>query len=194
METLKKNLIIIHGAGPKHYRSLEDGSGDWQTKLSETFSKEFKVLTPQMPAPTKPKYEEWKFILDKNLARLKGEIILVGHSLGATFLVKYLLEEKIKQKISGLYLVSAPFNTVKGFEVPADYSTLPHIEHKHLYHCLNDVEVPFAHSILFEERLKAKLKTFEGRGHYFKKSEFPEIIEDIKETIETPLSDIIPLA
>lgn len=193
METLKKNLIIIHGAGPKHYRSLPDGTGDWQLKLALSFAKEFKVITPQMPAPTKPVFDDWKFILDKNLTKLKGEVFLVGHSLGASFLVKYLLEEKIKQQISGLFLVSAPFNTVKGFEIPTDYSSLPQIEHKYLYHCMNDVEVPYAHSILFQERLSAKLKTFEGRGHYFKKTDFPEILQDIRESMTDNRTTQLPV-
>jgi predicted alpha/beta hydrolase family esterase len=183
VEPLKKNLIIIHGAGPKYYRSLPDGTGDWQLKLALRFAKEFKVITPQMPAPTKPVFDEWKFILDKNLAKLKGEVFFVGHSLGASFLVKYLLEEKIKQKVSGLFLVSAPFNTVKGFNFSHDFSTLPPIDHKYLYHCMNDVEVPYAHSVIFQEHLSAKLRTFEGRGHYFKKAEFPEILQDLQESM-----------
>lgn len=182
MKTYQKYLIIIHGAGPKHYRSLKDGSGDWQTKLATDLSSEFKIITPQMPSPKNPTYEEWKELLDKNLSKLHGEVTFVGHSLGGSFLVKYLAEEKIAQKISGLFLVAAPFNTIKGFEAPSDFSVFQNLQNAFLYHSMDDVEVPYAHALIYRERMKAMLRTFSDRGHYFKKAEFPEIIQDLRET------------
>jgi len=179
MESTKKNLIIVHGAGPRHYRSLKDGTGDWQSRLSVQLGREYKVLAPQMPSPNNPSYDEWKLLLEKNLAKVKGEVQFVGHSLGGSFLIKYLSENSV-QNVTGLYLVSAPFNTVKGFEAPADYSGVTEIRNIYLYHCVDDVEVPYAHAIILQERLGAKLRTFSDRGHYFKREEFPEIVSDLK--------------
>jgi predicted alpha/beta hydrolase family esterase len=180
VEKHKKNLIIIHGAGPKHYRSLKDGTGDWQAKLPTLLGDQYKVITPQFPSPKNPSYEEWKILLDKNLAKLQGEVTFVGHSLGGSFLLKYLSEEKITQKISGLFLVSAPFNTVKGFEAPTDFSIFSRMENIFLYHCMDDVEVPYAHAVIYQDRMNAKLRTFNDRGHYFKRADFPEISQDIR--------------
>lgn len=181
-----KNLIIIHGAGPKHYRSLEDGSGDWQSKLPALFNSDYKIISPQFPSLTKPSYEEWKILLEKYLAKLHGEVIFVGHSLGGCFLLKYLSEEKIALKINGLYLVAMPFNTIKGFEAPKDFTALSKIPNIFLYHSIDDVEVPYAHALIYQERLQATLRTFSDRGHYFKRSEFPEIGQDIVNTFEVP--------
>ena len=191
MENLKKNLILIHGAGPKHYRSLADGTGDWQAKLPTLLGDGYKILRPEMPSLTKPSYAEWKILMDKYVAKVRGELTFVGHSLGGAFLVKYLTEEKISQKISGLYIVSAPFNTVKGFEAPTDISALKKIENIFLYHSIDDVEVPYAHALIYQSRLQAELRTFTDRGHYFKRAEFTEIAQDIK--MATARSDQRPL-
>jgi predicted alpha/beta hydrolase family esterase len=180
VRNLKKTVIIIHGAGPKHYRSLEDGSGDWQAKIPPALGNEFRVLRPEMPSPKNPSYEEWKILLDKNLAKVHGDVTFVGHSLGGSFLLRYLSEEQIIPKISGVFLVAAPFNTIKGFEIPDDFSKVLQIKNIILYHSTDDVEVPYAHSLMYKDRLNAKLKTFTDRGHFFKRSEFPEILMDIK--------------
>lgn len=179
MRNLKKTVIIIHGAGPKHYRSLEDGSGDWQSKIPAALGNEFRVLRPEMPSPKNPSYDEWKILLDKNLAKVHGDVTFVGHSLGGSFLLKYLSQERISQKIVGLFLVATPFNTIKGFEVPDDFSTFRQIKNLFLYHSTDDVEVPYAHSLMYKNRLNAVLKTYTDRGHYFKRSEFPDILNDI---------------
>lgn len=181
MRNLKKHVIIIHGAGPKHYRSLADGSGDWQALLPSNLGDDYKVLAPQMPSPKNPSYDEWKILLAKYLARVRGdEVIFVGHSLGGSFLLKYLSEEIIEQKITGLYLVATPFNTIKGFEAPIDFLQFRFIQNLYLYHSTDDVEVPYAHAMMYQERLKANLRTYTDRGHYFKRSEFTEIAQDIK--------------
>ena len=184
MRTLKTNVIIIHGAGPKHYRSLEDGSGDWQAGLPFALGEDFKVISPQMPSPKNPSYEEWKILLDKNLAKVRGDILFVGHSLGGSFLLKYISEERIPHKILGLLLVAVPFNTIKGFEAPASYSKFWSLPNVFLYHSTDDVEVPYAHSIMYQDRLHARLKTYTDRGHYFKRSEFRDIALDIKSAMK----------
>lgn len=180
MRTHKKTIIIIHGAGPRHYRSLEDGSGDWQSTLAAELVADYKVLSPQMPSPTKPVYEEWKILFEKYLARAKGDVILVGHSLGGSLLLRYLAEERISQKVAGLFLVAVPLNTMRGFEAPKDYSKLSLIKNVFLYHSMDDVEVPYAHSLVYRLRLKATLKTYSDQGHYFKRKKFDDIVNDIR--------------
>lgn len=183
MESFKPTLILIHGAGPGHYRSLKDGTGDWQAKLPEVFGKQFKIIAPQMPSPKNPSYEEWKILLEKYLLRVKGEIHFVGHSLGGSFLIRYLAEKNLEQKVAGLYIVAAPINTFPGFEAPESYFPFSKIKNIFLYHSLDDVEVPFAHALINQERLQGELRTFSDRGHYFKKEKFKEIIDDIHSTL-----------
>lgn len=180
MKTYKQTILHIHGAGPKHYRSLDDGSGDWQGQLPSHFGKDYKVLSPEMPSLTKPNYQEWKTLFEKYLLKVRGDVIFVGHSLGGSFLLKYLSENTIVPKIAGLFLVAVPVNSMKGFEPPVDYSVLKQISNIHLYHSTDDVEVPYAHALMYQERLQATLKTYSDRGHFFKRSEFTDIIHDIQ--------------
>jgi predicted alpha/beta hydrolase family esterase len=181
VKSQKQTIFNIHGAGPKHYRSLEDGSGDWQSKLSKNLGNNYKYLSPQMPSPTQPKYEDWKELFEKYLTRVRGEeVVFVGHSLGGSFLLKYLSQNQIKLKIAGLFLVAAPLSSIKGFEAPVDYSALANIPNIHLYHSMDDVEVPYAHALIYREKLKANLKTYTDRGHFFKRGEFTDLIHDIQ--------------
>lgn len=188
MRTLKQNVLLIHGAGPKHYRSLEDGSGNWQALLPTDLGSRFHVLAPEMPSLTKPVYAEWKVLFEKYLAKVKGDVILVGHSLGGCFLLKYLSEENIQPRVTGLFLVATPHNTVKGFEVLGQYKSLPVIKNITLYHSLDDVEVPYAHAELLKDRLGATLKTYTDQGHYFKRKKFTDLSKDIETISEADLN------
>ena len=133
MKSQKQTIFNIHGAGPKHYRYLADGSGDWQSKLSKNLGNNYKYLSPQMPSPTQPLFIEWTELFEKYLTRVRGEeVVFVGHSLGGSFLLKYLSENPIKYKIAGLFLVAAPFSAIKGFETPTDFSALVKIPNIHL--------------------------------------------------------------
>jgi len=49
--------------------------------------------TPEMPTPFKAKYEEWRAVL--NQFEINEDTILVGHSLGAGFLVRWLSENAV---------------------------------------------------------------------------------------------------
>lgn len=187
MKSQKQTIFNIHGAGPKHYRSLEDGSGDWQAKLPKMLGNDYKYLAPQMPSPTKPDYQDWKELFEKYLTRVRGEeVIFVGHSLGGSFLLKYLSENQIKLKIAGLFLVAAPFSSINGFEAPTDYSSLLKIPNIYLYHSLDDVEVPYAHALMYRDRLHATLRTYSDRGHFFKRGDFSDIIHDIQTLTTAP--------
>jgi predicted alpha/beta hydrolase family esterase len=181
VKSQKQTIFNIHGAGPKHYRSLEDGSGDWQAKLPKILGNDYKYLAPQMPSPTRPDYNEWTELFEKYLTRVRGEeVIFVGHSLGGSFLLKYLAGNQIKYKIAGLFLVAAPLSSIKGFEAPTDHSALLKIPNINLYHSMDDVEVPYAHALIYRDRLKASLKTYTDCGHFFKRSEFTDLIHDIQ--------------
>lgn len=52
---------------------------------------EFKVIKPEMPNKDMARYSAWKLWFKKYLPFLDSEkLIVIGHSLGAMFLIKYL--------------------------------------------------------------------------------------------------------
>ena len=56
-----------------------------------------------------PEVGAWKGKIARELATMDGEAILVGHSVGAHMLLKYLSEEEVEKPVAGLFLVAAPY-------------------------------------------------------------------------------------
>lgn len=68
---------------------------------------EFVVIKPEMPNKDMARYSTWKLWFEKYIPFLEaGNLVLVGHSLGAMFLTKYLAENEFPIQISQLHLVA----------------------------------------------------------------------------------------
>jgi hypothetical protein len=62
-----------------------------------------------MPDEADPTYAAWKAALEQEIGALDNGAILVGHSLGGTILINALAEEPPDWKLSGIFLIAAPF-------------------------------------------------------------------------------------
>jgi len=83
--------------------------------LDKKLGKRFEIIRPRMPAQDNAKYKEWKIHFERYFPKLKNNTILIGSSLGGTFLAKYLSENKFPKKIVSTYLICPPFdNTLPG--------------------------------------------------------------------------------
>lgn len=180
---MKKQILFVHSAGAQ---GPHDGSGDLVAYLRNTLGADYNVLYPKMPAPENPEYETWKAELTREFSQLESEVILVGHSLGSSVLLKYLSEETVDQPIAGLLLVATPFwgsdknSHVDEFALRKDFaSKLPRIPQISLYHSRDDEIVPFEHLVLYREALpQATIRELDGYGHVFQDG-LPELTEDI---------------
>ena len=110
----KLNCILIHGCPSNEEKAMnpETRTYDkhwipWTKK--ELSSRDIKTETPKMPSPWKPDYEAFKQEFEKY--QISEESILVGHSCGCAFLVRWLGESK--QRIKKLILV-APWKIPDG--------------------------------------------------------------------------------
>lgn len=81
----------------------------WKDTLQSDLGDNYQVLLPTMPNKTNAKYSEWKLWFDRIIEVVDDNCILIGHSLGAVFLVKYLSETACPKIISGTVLIAAPF-------------------------------------------------------------------------------------
>lgn len=180
---MKKPGLFIQGGGEGAYEedgklaaSLQDGLGDG-----------YEVVYPRMPNEDSPEYASWKSQIETQLASLEGEVILVGHSLGGSVLLKYLSEEKLEKPIAGLFLIAPPYWgadddwQAEAYTLREDFATkLPTIPRIFFYHSRDDEWVPFAHLALYAEKLpQATIREFDGRGHQFK-NDLSEVVADIK--------------
>jgi predicted alpha/beta hydrolase family esterase len=93
-----KNAIIIHGMPSKEeYESLGGNfraNQHWLPWLEKKLiERGVDAHTAEMPIPYEPQYELWKDVFEKY--KVDNETILVGHSCGGGFLIRYLSENKI---------------------------------------------------------------------------------------------------
>ena len=180
---MKKLLLFIHSAGTQE---PPEGSSGLVAHLRDALGPYYEVLNPMMPDPEEPQYARWKASLETELAALNGEVILAGHSLGGSVLLKYLSEETYEKPIAGLFVIASPYWRKAGWQVDQfvlrdDFaSTLHAIPQIFLYHSHDDDEVPFAHLAHYAEKLPdAVVRELNGYGHLFSEG-LPELADDIR--------------
>jgi predicted alpha/beta hydrolase family esterase len=113
---------------------------------------------------------------------------VVGSSLGATFLLKYLSENKFPKKILQLHLVApAVFDDKLTIERLSTFkfnvNNIKKVENIckeiHVWHSKDDPIVSFRNSEIVKEKIpNAYLHVFKDRKH-FSQPAFPEILEVI---------------
>jgi predicted alpha/beta hydrolase family esterase len=175
-----KQVLFVHGAGGEAFGEDEA----LVRSLREALGPDFAVEYPEMPDADAPEFGKWGARISRELSALDGEVILVGHSLGASTLLKYLSEERVEKPIAGLFLIATPYWGTEDWE--AEYAlredfpvTLPEDMPIFLYHSRDDEWVPFAHLALYAGQLpQATVREFENRGHQLG-DDLSEVAEDI---------------
>jgi uncharacterized protein len=158
----------------------------WKENLKDDLGNKFDVVRLRMPNTDNAKYKEWEIVFKRTIPFLSNNLILIGHSLGGIFLVKYLAENKFPKKIKAIFLVAAPFCQKKedwldGFKLPAKLVKLQEQAEKiFIYHSKDDSLVPFSHFNKYKKTIpKAENKLFNKKGH-FSQSHFIELTKEIK--------------
>ena len=186
-----KNCIIIHGSPSSREKGIDPEKRTydkhwipWTKK--ELISRGIKTKVPLMPEPWEPKYSEWKKNLEK--LNINEESILVGHSSGGGFLVRWLgdTNKKIKKLIlvapaiihSGQY---KPLNDLLKFKINKE---IKNNIREIIIFVSKDDSIGIRKSVeIFSNALGVKPREFEDRGHFtlgdMETEEFPELIEAI---------------
>ena len=180
----KMKVVVVHGI------SEDEGDnprGHWMPWLKEKLKKKsIECFIPLMPEPWNPKYEEWK----KKFGNLKinEEDILVGHSGGCAFLVRWLGETK--KKIKKLILV-APWkipskdfsegeNELYDFKI--DEGLKEKIDEIIVFTSDDEEEGGKKSVEIYSRNLDSKLVKLENFGHFtlgdMGTEEFPRLLEE----------------
>lgn len=179
---MSTTVVVIHSAGPQ-----ADGQGSSRlvAHLRRALTGAQAVRSPALPSPERPTYRAWRAAIDDVLSETDGPLLLVGHSLGGSVLLKYLTDAPSPRPIRGLFLVAAPYwgDTdweSDDFELRAGYAdAIPADLPVYLYHSRDDDVVPAAHAERYRAEIpRAILRLVEGRGHEFGDG-LPELIEDL---------------
>jgi predicted alpha/beta hydrolase family esterase len=178
-------ILFAHSGGAQG--NPGQGSFDLVSYLQKEVSGQYEVHYPLIENPEEPTYEMWQDLFSKEFSKIKDPVILIGHSLGGSMLLKYLSEENIRISISGLFLIAAPLWGKNGwdvddFELQENFGeVLQNIPNIYLYHCRNDEFVPFEHLKFYKKAFpNAVIRELSGKDHAFAKG-LPELVLDIRE-------------
>jgi uncharacterized protein len=198
-----QQVILIHGGETfdnyedyldflKNYEIDFERAGTdikrWKDNLSEDLGSGFEVIAPSMPNKMNAKYVEWKIWFEKFIPFFKDGIILVGHSLGATFIAKYLSENDFEKRVIAVFLVAPAYDSenadysMADFELRGDLKRLEwQVGQIFVYHSKDDEVVSFEELHKFRIALgNATFRIFEDRGHFVDQQNFPELAQDIQ--------------
>ena len=190
---MSKNCIIIHGC-PGSEEELIDINDQTYYRHWIPWAKEKLIKsgvlteTPMMPEPWAPVYKKFKQEFEKY--SVNEDSVLVGHSCGSAFLVRWLGESK--QKIGKLILVApwkidtedktyrGPFY---GYEID---SSIKDRVNKIIMFTSDDEEEDGKKSLkIFHDALGGEIVELKSHGHYIESEmgtiEFPELIKAITE-------------
>jgi predicted alpha/beta hydrolase family esterase len=187
-----KTALIIHGWPSKEEyfdpATPSPSNNQWLPWLQKQLGlKGITAQTPEMPDAYEPNYEKWKATFEQ--FHVDEETILVGHSCGGGFLVRWLSENKIKV---GPVILVAPWMDVEHEERESiggffDFEIDPTLSDRTdgvTIFISNDDDKPMLDTVeLLEQTLKGYFtKRFEDKGHFCISdgvAEFPELLEEI---------------
>ena len=179
---MNKQVLFIQGAGEGAYEEDEK----LVRSLRDLLGTGYNVQYPKMPEEEDQGYEAWKAQISKELAKINDQVILVGHSVGSSMLLKYLSEENVKNAIAGIFLIAAPYWEIGGWQMDEFTLDESYVSETlkglpiFFYHSRDDDIVPFMHLALHAVKFpRATIREFDGRGHQFN-NDLSEIAADIK--------------
>ena len=158
----------------------------WIPWLKRELSSRIKTETPLMPDPWEPNYNKFKATFEK--CKVTEDIILVGHSCGCSFLVRWLGETK--QKVNKLILV-APWkisgkedkNKKAFYEYAIDASIKSRVNGIVMFTADDEQEDGKRGLAMFHDTLGGKVIELKNHGHYtigdMGTEEFPELLEEV---------------
>lgn len=189
-DTYEEYLAFIEGTMIFDPYSYGTRKPNWKENLRKDLGHRYEVITLQMPNKLNAKYKEWELYFRKVLPFLKENVIFVGHSLGALFISKYVMEKEVSLNSAHALLVSCPY-AMKGEAGYADFGidrdTMRSTSDTEtdgeiiVFHSTDDTIVPIEKSI-FPVALEngTPVREFHDRGHFIHDEHFPELVSEIK--------------
>ena len=138
-------------------------------------------------------YEIHKIILDKYFQKFNDQdLIIIAHSLGTIFIMKYLLENGFVKNIKQLHLISScvanefqPADDIENtgsftFEYERVSEITKYCGEIHLWHSMDDTMSSYKNAEYLKEQIpSAYLHTFTDKGHFLQ-STFWEIFDVLR--------------
>jgi|SRR3989344_6005006 len=183
--------VIIHGCPSDAEKAMNTETRTYDkhwiswTK-QQILSKGIKVEIPLMPEPWQPNYGKFKKEFEKH--EVDENSVLIGHSCGCAFLVRWLGETK--RRINKLILV-APWKIpdkndkyrIEFYTYSIDKTIKERVNKIVMFTSDDDEEDGKKSLKIYNKDLDGKVIELKGHGHFtlgdMKTEEFPELIEEI---------------
>jgi len=184
------NVVIVHGSNinkESAEKGLPENKRHWCFWLQKELEKRgIEVSNKIYPRNWSPIYDDWKEEFEKN--KINEESVLIGHSAGGGFLVRWLGETNKKVKklilVSPAIIHSGGFVTLDNllkFEINKEIKN--NIGKIVIFTSDNDFEGVKKSVKIFSEALGIKPIILKNRGHFREQDigtkEFPELLEEI---------------
>ena len=181
------NFFIFHGI----YGHPQENWFPWLKKELE--SRGFEVIVPKFPTPINQTRESWLRVILKYEERMNNETVLIGHSLGAAFILDYL--EQTNKKIKAAFLVAGyhklinnEFDELNKTFVGREFNWEKIKGNCGKFFVIasdNDPYIPLGINEELAEILDGELIVVHKGGHLNKKAgfdQFPQLLEIINQT------------
>jgi len=143
------------------------------------------ILTPTMPNSANAQFEEWSIWFEKMIPFFSNNVRLIGHSLGAMFLAKYLHNHPLTIPVRQLIILAGGYDkdmaSYGSFALESATGLEKSAYDIHLFHSKDDFVVPFEELAKYQADLPmAHVHIFENRNHFLD-PELPELIKLLKQ-------------
>ena len=146
---------------------------------------EFTIIYPPMP-DAEPRYLSWNNVLTTNLKNLSGKVILLGHSLGASIILKHFSSLPVPDKIIGMILFGPPYWKdqhwdISEYVIEDDFlANLSKLKNIYFYYSLDDEVIPYSHLESYRKLLpQANWRIISGVDHSYHGA-ITDMIKDIR--------------
>jgi uncharacterized protein len=179
-DSMSQLVLVIHGAGEPRRRGRRVF---WEPLLGDALGPAYRVRAPRMPDPEEPDDRAWR----ERIAQLVLEAdhpVLVGHSFGASTLLRFVAQAEPQPAVRGLFLVATPFwgKDFSDFALTAEHlRRLQSMSPLFFYQSADDPVVGLSHFQKYQKALpQAFFRQLDGQGHEFDQDTFPELVADIR--------------
>ncbi|NTW14966.1 MAG: hypothetical protein HGA38_01195 [Candidatus Moranbacteria bacterium] len=185
-----KSAIILHGMPSKDEyfdpKSPAQSNKHWLPWIQRhLILRGILAQTPEMPDAYAPNYEKWRTLFEQ--FAIDEETMLIGHSCGAGFLVRWLSENKTK--VGKVALVAPWLNLdheydIDFFDFEIDESLAERTDGVTIFVSSDDYQTIIDSVAKIRSTVKsAGVKKFTDQGHFtfndMKTVEFPELLDTL---------------
>lgn len=166
--TKKIPLLFIQGGGQDGYHAEQSMVASLRYSLPD----QFQVYYPELR--TEESQRDFGFCdqIGAELSKIPDPLILVGHSFGASMILKFLTEHHFTSAVTGVFLLATPFwngkaHWVQGIMLKDGFAAKLDAELPlYFYHCFDDQEVAISHLEDYRKCLpQANFNVKQSGGH-----------------------------